>query len=97
MYFFFFNGTAFDASKNFTSKSMQEMLRFFVVAVTIVVVAVPEGLPLAVTISLAFSMKKMLRDNNLVKRLEASEIMGGATSSVFERFNIFVYLFTYYL
>lgn len=41
-------------------------------------VAIPEGLPLAVTLSLAFSVKKMLNDNNLVRRMEACETMGGA-------------------
>jgi P-type E1-E2 ATPase len=45
-----------------------------------VVVAVPEGLPLAVTISMAFSVKKMLTDNNLVRHLDACEVMGGATT-----------------
>ena len=40
--------------------------------------AVPEGLPLAVTLSLAFSVKKMLNDNNLVRKLYACETMGGA-------------------
>ena len=48
-------------------------------AVAIVVVAVPEGLPLSVTISLAYSMKRMLQDNNLVRHLAACETMGGAT------------------
>jgi P-type E1-E2 ATPase len=43
-------------------------------------VAVPEGLPLAVTISLAFSVMKMKDENNLVRRLEASETMGGANN-----------------
>lgn len=42
--------------------------------------AIPEGLPLAVTLSLAFSIKKMLRDNNLVRKLEACETMGGANN-----------------
>ena len=42
-------------------------LQYFIFAVTIVVVAVPEGLPLAVTISLAYSMKKMMHDNNFVR------------------------------
>jgi P-type Ca2+ transporter type 2C len=41
-------------------------------------VAVPEGLPLAVTISLAFSVSKMYKENNLVRKLHASETMGGA-------------------
>jgi magnesium-transporting ATPase (P-type) len=50
-----------------------------ITAVTVIVVSVPEGLPLAVTISLAFSMMKMMRDQNLVRRLEACETMGSAT------------------
>ncbi|KAK2660141.1 hypothetical protein Ddye_006674 [Dipteronia dyeriana] len=56
-----------------------EMLEFFAVAVTIVVVAVPEGLPLAVTLSLAFAMKKMMNDKALVRNLAACETMGSAT------------------
>ena len=55
-------------------------LKFFIFAVTVVVVAVPEGLPLAVTISLAYSMKKMMKDNNFVRVLAACETMGGATA-----------------
>lgn len=49
------------------SEIAQGPLKFFIFAVTIVVVAVPEGLPLAVTISLAYSMKKMMKDNNFVR------------------------------
>ena len=49
-----------------------------IVAITIIVVAVPEGLPLAVTISLAYSVNQMRRENNLVRKLEAAETMGGA-------------------
>ena len=45
-----------------------------------VVVAIPEGLPLAVTLSLAFSVKRMLNDNNLVRKLVACETMGGANN-----------------
>jgi P-type Ca2+ transporter type 2C len=55
-------------------------VQFFLYAVTVVVVAIPEGLPLAVTIALAFSMKKMMRDNNFVRVLAACETMGGATA-----------------
>ncbi|KAF5739472.1 Autoinhibited Ca2+-ATPase 1 isoform 1 [Tripterygium wilfordii] len=57
-----------------------EILEFFAIAVTIVVVAVPEGLPLAVTLSLAFAMKKMMNDKALVRHLAACETMGSATS-----------------
>lgn len=53
---------------------------FIVVGVAIVVVAVPEGLPLAVMISLAYSVKKMLEDNNFVKKLSSCETMGGANN-----------------
>ena len=50
------------------------------VGITVVVVAIPEGLPLSVTISLAFSVKKMLNDQNLVRKMEACETMGGANN-----------------
>lgn len=46
--------------------------------ITVIAVAIPEGLPLSVVISLAYSVKKMLNDNNLVRRLHACETMGGA-------------------
>eukprot|EP00484_Ammonia_sp_Unknown_P011182 CAMPEP_0197073056 /NCGR_PEP_ID=MMETSP1384-20130603/210406_1 /TAXON_ID=29189 /ORGANISM="Ammonia sp." /LENGTH=1037 /DNA_ID=CAMNT_0042511881 /DNA_START=129 /DNA_END=3241 /DNA_ORIENTATION=+ len=62
------------------SNAVENLLLFFIIAVTIVVVAVPEGLPLAVTISLAYSMKKMLCDNNFVRHLQACETMGNATT-----------------
>lgn len=52
----------------------------FIVGITIVVVAVPEGLPLAVTITLAYSLKKMAQDKALVRHLGACEAMGGATA-----------------
>lgn len=55
------------------------ILKFIIIGVTVLVVAVPEGLPLAVTISLAFSVKKMMADNNLVRHLDACETMGNAT------------------
>lgn len=56
-----------------------EVITYLVDALTIIVVAVPEGLPLAVTISLAYSMRKMMTDNNFVRRLSACETMGNAT------------------
>ena len=54
-------------------------VEYFIIGVAIIAVAVPEGLPLAVMLCLAYSQKKMLEDNNYVKRLAACEIMGGAT------------------
>ncbi|XP_061491134.1 plasma membrane calcium-transporting ATPase 1-like [Rhineura floridana] len=59
---------------------VHHIVKFFIIGVTILVVAVPEGLPLAVTISLAYSVKKMMRDNNLVRHLDACETMGNATA-----------------
>ncbi|KAL8895461.1 MAG: hypothetical protein Q9207_008165 [Kuettlingeria erythrocarpa] len=58
----------------------QQFLNVFIVAVTIVVVAVPEGLPLAVTLALAFATTRMLKENNLVRLLRACETMGNATT-----------------
>jgi len=55
-------------------------LEYFILGVTIVVVAVPEGLPLAVTISLSFSMRAMMEDNNFVRHLSSCEIMGNAST-----------------
>ncbi|KAG8533380.1 uncharacterized protein KY384_002163 [Bacidia gigantensis] len=58
----------------------QQFLQVFIVAVTVIVVAVPEGLPLAVTLALAFATTRMLKDNNLVRLLQACETMGNATT-----------------
>lgn len=57
-----------------------DYLHFLIQSITILVVAVPEGLPLAVTIALAFSVKRMLADHNLVRNLGAAETMGCATT-----------------
>ncbi|PWZ28724.1 Calcium-transporting ATPase 10, plasma membrane-type [Zea mays] len=65
---------------SWTGDDALELLEFFAIAVTIVVVAVPEGLPLAVTLSLAFAMKKMMNDRALVRHLAACETMGSATT-----------------
>ncbi|CAD8082906.1 unnamed protein product [Paramecium sonneborni] len=59
---------------------LQKILQFFMIGVTIIVVAVPEGLPLAVTITLAFSVNKMKDEQNLVKTLASCEIMGGVNN-----------------
>ena len=55
------------------------LLKYFMVAVTLVVMAVPEGLPMAVTLSLALNMRRMLKTNNLVRKLHACETMGAIT------------------
>ena len=58
----------------------QQWLNILIVAVTVIVVAVPEGLPLAVTLALAFATTRMLKENNLVRVLRACETMGNATT-----------------
>lgn len=65
--------------KKWSSSDALELLNYFATAVIIVVVAVPEGLPLAVTLSLAFAMKKLMSDKALVRHLSACETMGSAT------------------
>ncbi len=55
------------------------LLQTFMIAVTLIVVAVPEGLPMAVTLSLAYSMRRMLKTNNLVRKMHACETMGATT------------------
>ena len=77
IYFFFFDG---DASNNHSLIEIAEfILGSIMIAVTLIVVAVPEGLPMSVTVSLALSMRKMLKENNLVRKLHACETMGAAT------------------
>jgi P-type E1-E2 ATPase len=56
-----------------------EILQAIIISITVIVVAIPEGLPLAVTISLSFSSAAMKKLNNLVRKLASSETMGGAT------------------
>lgn len=56
-----------------------QILQYFMVAVTLIVVAVPEGLPMSVTLSLAMSMRRMLKTNNLVRKMHACETMGATT------------------
>ncbi|XP_057323718.1 plasma membrane calcium-transporting ATPase 2 isoform X7 [Microplitis mediator] len=63
-----------------SSVYINNFIRHLIIGVTVLVVAVPEGLPLAVTLSLAYSVKKMMKDNNLVRHLDACETMGNATA-----------------
>ncbi|KAG5006182.1 hypothetical protein JHK85_024724 [Glycine max] len=70
----------FTAGKTKVGDAIDGAIKIITVAVTIVVVAVPEGLPLAVTLTLAYSMRKMMADKALVRRLSACETMGSATT-----------------
>ena len=60
-------------------KVAQIVLQYFMMAVTLIVVAVPEGLPMSVTLSLALNMRRMLKTNNLVRKMHACETMGAIT------------------
>ncbi|KAH9304952.1 hypothetical protein KI387_009356, partial [Taxus chinensis] len=74
------NTTQFKAGTTKFQDAINGIVEIFAIAVTIVVVAVPEGLPLAVTLTLAYSMRKMMADKALVRRLSACETMGSATT-----------------
>ena len=60
-------------------KMAEVVLKYFMMAVTLIVMAVPEGLPMAVTLALALNMRRMLKSNNLVRKLHACETMGAVT------------------
>uniref|UniRef100_A0A915K0I2 P-type Ca(2+) transporter n=1 Tax=Romanomermis culicivorax TaxID=13658 RepID=A0A915K0I2_ROMCU len=64
----------------FSIDDVHEWVGFVIIGITVLVIAVPEGLPLAVTLALAYSVKKMMRDHNLVRHLYACETMGNATA-----------------
>ncbi|XP_077297663.1 plasma membrane calcium-transporting ATPase 3 [Arctopsyche grandis] len=66
--------------KQWKTTYVNNLVKHLIIGVTVLVVAVPEGLPLAVTLSLAYSVKKMMKDNNLVRHLDACETMGNATA-----------------
>ncbi len=77
IYFFFFDG---DSANNHNWLEIAEFtLASVMLAVTLIVVAVPEGLPMSVTVSLALSMRRMLKEKNLVRKLHACETMGATT------------------
>ncbi|KAI3421417.1 Cation_ATPase_C domain-containing protein, partial [Psidium guajava] len=69
----------YQGSKTSTDDILNAVVRIVAAAVTIVVVAIPEGLPLAVTLTLAYSMKRMMADQSMVRKLSACETMGSAT------------------
>ncbi|MDR0981710.1 MAG: calcium-translocating P-type ATPase, PMCA-type [Culturomica sp.] len=72
------NGS-FSTDNLFTLDTAERLLQYFMVAVTLIVVSVPEGLPMSITLSLALSMRKMLKTNNLVRKIHACETMGAVT------------------
>ena len=74
-----FNSVNPDASSADWSTLLDHTLKTLMVAVTLIVVAVPEGLPMAVTLSLAYSMRRMFKTNNLVRKMHACETMGATT------------------
>lgn len=61
------------------ASGFERTLKYFMMAVTLIVVAVPEGLPMSVTLSLALNMRRMLSTNNLVRKMHACETMGAIT------------------
>lgn len=69
----------FTTDNLWTLDTAGRILQYFMVAVTLIVVSVPEGLPMSVTLSLALSMRKMLKTNNLVRKMHACETMGATT------------------
>ncbi|KAE8670962.1 Calcium-transporting ATPase 12, plasma membrane-type [Hibiscus syriacus] len=69
----------FNGSKTKFDDVMNSVIEIIAAAVTIIVVAIPEGLPLAVTLTLAYSMKRMMKDHAMVRKLSACETMGSAT------------------
>lgn len=69
----------FSAEAWFSLSTLNEIMLFVLVAITLIVVAVPEGLAMSVTLSLAYSMRKMTATNNLVRRMHATETMGATT------------------
>lgn len=64
----------------FKVEHLQSFVKFVIIAVTILVISIPEGLPLAIALSLTYSVQKMMKDNNLVRHLDACETMGNATT-----------------
>ncbi|XP_021343203.1 plasma membrane calcium-transporting ATPase 2-like [Mizuhopecten yessoensis] len=68
-----------------TADYIEQFVSYFIIGVTVLVVAVPEGLPLAVTLALAYSVRKMRHDNNLVRHLDACETMSNATAICSEK------------
>jgi len=80
---------------------LEKVVDYLIVSITVLAVAVPEGLPLAVTLALAFSSNKMMKEQNLVKLLDATETMGCATTICTDKTGMYdcclTFLFLYVL
>lgn len=74
-----FGVNMFEADHWVSIDEARKILQYFMISVTLIVVAVPEGLPMSITLSLALSMRKMLKNNNLVRKMHACETMGATT------------------
>ncbi len=83
--------------KHLIMHMLSEIVGYFLIGITVVVVAVPEGLPLAVTIALAYSVGRMKKENNFVKHLSSCEIMGGANNICSDKTGIFNSIFYLFL
>lgn len=70
---------SYDPATWLTATAAKNILDYFMIAITLIVVSVPEGLPMSVTLSLAYSMRKMAAQNNLVRKMHACETIGAAT------------------
>ncbi len=76
---YLFSVNIFNSNSWFKIDEIELLIQYFMVSITLIVVAVPEGLAMSVTLSLAYSMRKMTANNNLVRRMQATETMGAAT------------------
>ncbi|NLB85924.1 MAG: calcium-translocating P-type ATPase, PMCA-type [Bacteroidales bacterium] len=76
---FIFDFHVFDKSSWIDIHTASKILQYFMIAITLIVVTVPEGLPMSVNLSLALSMRNMLKSNNLVRKMQATETMGACT------------------
>ena len=82
-------GLGFPPSDSGEIDYLSKVLQYVVTSITVLAVAVPEGLPLAVTLSLAFSSNRMTKEHNLVRKLNACETMGCATTICTDKTGMF--------
>ena len=81
-----------DGAYKANSREFLKWVDYFILAVSVIAVAIPEGLPLAVTITLAYSMKQMIKDNCLVRKLESCDTMGSVTNIISDKTGTLTYI-----